>query len=146
MEYCGWEANLLPRKKHRGAIGLEAWWVLGSVWTLWRSQESLNLAGNRNTIPQSIPWPCHYRLNHLGSSAVLEELVVLLLSLVLIISLEAQWYVLFEEFQLVQCASVQTWLLERNLELGSVLGIIHAHKVCKMLLPRTFPYLFRLTT
>ena len=72
--------------------------------------------------------------------------MVLLLSLMLIISSEAQWYVLFEEFQVLQCASVQTGLLERNLELGSVLGIIHAHKVCKMLLPRTFPYLFRLTT
>jgi len=88
----------------------------------------------------------HYRLRHLGSTAMLEELVVLLLSLMLIISSEAQWYVLFEEFQVLQCASVQTGLLERNLELGSVLGIIHAHKVCKMLLPRTFPYLFRLTT
>lgn len=116
------------------------------MWTLWRSQESLTLAGNWNTIPQPSPWPSHYRPSHLGSSVVLEELVVLLVSLMLIISSEAQWCLLFEEFQLLQCASVQTWLLERNLELGSVLGIIHAHKVCKMLLPRTFPYLFRLTT
>jgi len=53
-------------------------------------------AGNGNTIPQSSLWPSHYRLNHLGSSAVLEELVVLLLSLMLIISSEAQWYVLVE--------------------------------------------------
>lgn len=47
-------------------------------------------------IPQSSLWPSRYRLSHLDSFALLEELVVLFLSLMLIIRSEAQWNVLVE--------------------------------------------------